>query len=133
MWHTFSDKVFVSALSGRYGRKKSEEEEQFTAIVSNPVHNMNAPLDRLLDVQSGMLFGSAKSPGWPDAFSSMCALVLAQSLAVNEAFPTFSTFIGSLSSVKPVVDLQFLGPGVAFPTYTTNEWSVFDVGLVMSR
>lgn len=57
--------------------------------------------------------------------------MLPQTLAVNEALPTFSTLVGSLSGVKPVVHLQFLRSGVAFPTDATNERSVFNVGLVM--
>lgn len=59
--------------------------------------------------------------------------MLPQTLAVNEALPTFPTLVGSLSGVKPVVHLQFLSSGVALPTDATNERSIFNVGLVMCR
>ena len=57
--------------------------------------------------------------------------MLPQTLAVNEALPTHSAFVGSLSGVKPVVYLQLLRSRVAFPTDATDERSVFNVGLVM--
>lgn len=62
----------------------------------------------------------------------MCALVLPQTLTVNEALATLSAFVGSLSRVKPVVHLEFLSSGIAFPTNITDERSIFDMGLVMS-
>lgn len=100
-------------------------------IFKHSQQQKNASIDQLLDVQPGILLRSTELSGWPDAFSSMCALMLPQTLAVNEALPTFSTLVGSLSGVKPVVHLQFLRSGVAFPTDATNERSVFNVGLVM--
>lgn len=90
-------------------------------------------IDQLLDVHAGQLFGSAQLPGWSDALPSMRALVLPQTLAVNEALPTLSTLVGSLPGVKPVVHLQFLRSGVAFPADTANERPVSNVGLVMCR
>lgn len=128
----FSDTVIVSAVGGRNERKEIRKEARFTVISPNTVDNKkNASIDRLLDVQSGFLLRSTELSGWPDASSSMCALMLPQTLSVNEALPTLSTLVGSLSSVQPVVHLQFLSSGVAFPTDATNERSVFNVGLVM--
>lgn len=86
---------------------------------------------QLLDVQPDLLLRSTELSGWPNASSSMCALMLPQTLAVNEALPTLCTLIWSLAGVKPVVHLQFLSSGVAFPTDTTDERPVFNVGLIM--
>lgn len=57
--------------------------------------------------------------------------MLSQTLAVDEAFSTISALVGSLPGVKPVVHLQLLGSGVAFPTHPADERSIFNVGLVM--
>lgn len=85
----------------------------------------------MLDVKPGLLFWSTKLSGWPDASSSMCALMLPKALTINETLPTIPALVGSLSGMKSVVHLQFLCSGVAFSTNATNEWPVFNMGLVM--
>lgn len=89
------------------------------------------PTTRLSDVQSGFLLGSAKLSSGSNPSSSVSALVLPQPLAVDEALPTLAALVGSLSRVKPVMHLQFLGSGVAFPADTTDERPLFNVSLVM--
>lgn len=109
----------------------SGKERRLLEYLQTQLTTKNASIDQLLDVQPGFLLRSAQLSGWPDAFSSMCALMLPQTLAVDEALPALSALVGSLSSVEPVVHLQFLCSGVAFPTDATNEGPVFNVGLVM--
>lgn len=123
--------VIVSAVCGRNGKKNIREGAYCTAIFPNTVNIKNVSLVKLLDVKPGLLLRSTELSGWPNSSSSMCALMLPETLAVNEALATYSTLVGSLSSVKPVVHFQFLGSRVAFPTDAANERSVFTVGLVM--
>lgn len=89
------------------------------------------PTTRLSDVQSGFLLGSAKLSSGSNPSSSVSALVLPQPLTVDEALPTLAALVGSLSRVKPVMHLQFLGSGVAFPADATDKRSLFNVSLVM--
>lgn len=89
------------------------------------------PTNRLSDVQSSFLLGSAQLPRGSNPSSSVSALVLPQPLTVDEALPTLAALVGSLSRVKPVMHLQLLGSGVAFPADATDERSVFNVSLVM--
>lgn len=89
------------------------------------------PTKRLSDVQSGFLLGSAKLPGGSNPPASVGALVLPQPLTVDETLPTLATLVGSLPRVKPVMHLQFLGSGVAFPADAADERPVFNVGVVM--
>lgn len=88
---------------------------------------------QLLDIKPGPLLRSAELSGWAHWLSSMCALMLPQTLAIDEALPTVTALIRSLSSVKPVVHLQFLRSGIAFSTDTTVERSFLNVGLIMCR
>lgn len=89
------------------------------------------PTNQLSDVQSGFLLGSAKLSSGSNPSSSVSALVLPKPLAVDEALPTLTALVGSLSRVEPVMHLQFLGSGVAFPAHAADERSVFNVSLVM--
>lgn len=89
------------------------------------------PSKPLSDVQLGFLLGSSKLPGGSNPSSSVGALVLPQPLAVDEALPTLAALVGSLPRVKPVVHLQLLGSGVAFPADAADERPLFDVSLVV--
>lgn len=89
------------------------------------------PSKRLSDVQSSFLLGSSKLPSGSNPSASVGALVLPQPLAVDEALPTLAALVGSLSRVKPVVHLQFLGSGVAFPADAADERPLFNVSLVV--
>lgn len=88
-------------------------------------------MEKRSDFQLVLLFGSAKLPRRPHASSGVRPLVLPKPLTVNETLFTLPTLVGSLSGVEPVVDLQFLGSGVAFPADAANEWPVVNVSLIM--
>lgn len=79
----------------------------------------------------GLLLGSAELSRGPYAPPSVSALMLPKTLTIDEALPTLSTLIGSLSCVNPVVNLQLLSSGITLPADTTEERSVLNVGLVM--
>lgn len=85
----------------------------------------------MLNGRLDLLFGSAELFGRSDASSSMCVLMLSQPLAVNKTLSAISALIRSFSSVKPLVNLQFLCSGIAFSTDITNKRPALNVGLVM--
>lgn len=102
-------------------------EEYLTAKFPGTVEN--ASLVR--EVQPRLLLRSTELSGRPDTSSGMCALMLPEALAVNEALAAKSTLVRSFPGVEPVVHLQFLGSRVALATDAASERSVFAVGLVM--
>lgn len=63
----------------------------------------------------------------------MRALVLPQTLAVDEALAALGALVGPLARVQPAVHLQLLCARVAFAAGVADEGPVFDVCLVVSR
>lgn len=119
----------VCAADVKNGTEEVQDvEEHSTTTFPNTANNRTG---LLLDVRPGLLLGSAQLPGRPHASSCVRALMLSQTLAINEALPALAALVGSLPRVKPLVHLQFLDSGVSFATDAADIRSVDDVGLIM--